>query len=422
MSDKKVKFLVRGGIIALATTSILLIGLHTLASIAALDWNSWAFFDWLVNYKAGFVRRGLVGALIHRYGYGHEVVWVNCLVFVLGASIVALLATLALRISNFHPKAALLYTISPAGFFWMALSNQYYYRKEMLFYLSLLTIAHLYLYWKQTENRKIAGMVLALIAISFLILPLVHEAFLFFCLLYFYLITASIVGFYAPGKTTRSILRLLVIANLVIFAMLSWFKGNAEQSSIIWASLSSSAQAVADRDGISGGISAIGWSIFKGFSLSVRAILSGMGTYYLFALAVIYLVVGYIFSALSGLALVQAYRNQRLNITFAAVCLSFLPLFALGWDWGRWIVGIYIVSSTMVISGVFVEVDSYIAIVDRIVSERVLTIFFFLMLFAICLLTKIPECCIDGPGDSFYKNRFVSSIVHNLKDASKQSQ
>jgi len=259
-----------------------------------------------------------------------------------------------------------------------------------------------------------------LIVISSLLLPFIHEAFLFFCLLYFFQLAKVVVGRYTSESVTRWVLRGFVTMNLLLFTALSVFKGTAEQSAIIWSSLSPAAQGVAVPDGLNGGISAIGWSVFKELALSLITILSGMGTYYLFALLMVYLIVGYLFATISGEESVGAYRDRRLNMTFAAVCLSFLPLFAMGGDWGRWVVGIFIVSSTMVVCELFVEADRSLATFNRVVSRRALGAFFFLALLAVSAMTRVPECCISGTGDAYYQNRFVSAFVESVKGASAQ--
>lgn len=421
MNSASSSLLVRGGIIALAMVSIILIGLHTLASIDALDWNNWAFFEWLINYQSGFIRRGLAGELIHRLGFGYEIYWINCLVFLLGSALVVLLAAVALRIGTTDVKAALLYALAPTGYFWMALSNQFYYRKEVLFYLAILGSALLYLTWRRNPRHSTAWGILGLIGVSSLILPFIHEAYPFFCLLYFFLLARAVVSHYLSEGATRWILRAFVAQNLLLFVALSWFKGSVEQSTLIWSSLSPAAQGLADPNGLHGGISAIGWSVFKEVALAVITLASGMGMYNLFALLMVYLIVGYLFAAVSGKAPAEAYRDRGFNTTFVAVVSSFLPLFAMGGDWGRWVVGIFIVSSTMVVGGLFVEIRRLPAFFERFTSPRALGTLFFLALFGLSLITRVPECCISGSGDSYYHNRFVSAIQKRLSGEVEQA-
>ena len=415
MNNRSVNSISRVFIIALAVVSIALITFHTVLSMGKLDWNNWAFFEWLINYQSGFVRRGLVGELIHELAYGNEIYWLNALVFLTGVSLVVLLAVFSLRIGRVDSRAAILYSVAPSGFFWMAMSNQFYYRKEALFYLVIVGSGLLYLAWRENKSRHAAMGILGLIAGSSLLLPFIHEAFVFFCLLYFSMLMNKVVGHYVSKPMTRWILGLFVVLNIGLFVMLSLYKGGVEQSQAIWASLSPAARAFAVPDGLYGGISAIGWSIGKELALSLITVLSGMGSYYLFALLIVYLIVGYLFAAISGQGLGKACRDRRFNGTFVVVFLSFLPLFAMGGDWGRWVVGIFIVSSTMMACGILVETEHMPSVLARLVSRPSLGFVLFVSLFTLSLVTRIPECCIGGPGDSYYHNRLVAQFVSSLR-------
>jgi hypothetical protein len=66
----------------LIATALYRIYLHTLASPAQLAWTPWAFSDLLIDYRAGFVRRGLLGTIIHHLsGSGSELPVTNRIVF-----------------------------------------------------------------------------------------------------------------------------------------------------------------------------------------------------------------------------------------------------------------------------------------------------------------------------------------------------
>ena len=76
---------------------------------------------------------------------------------------------------------------------------------------------------------------------------------------------------------------------------------------MIWQSLSQTATTVTKNNGVSGGISAIGWSFMKGISLPLSTLLGGLSTYYLFSLLLVYFIVGFIISENRCIALLDLY-------------------------------------------------------------------------------------------------------------------
>jgi len=77
-----------------------------------LRWNSWAFYEWLINYEGGFVRRGLVGTIIIKLFYGNEVFAVNILVFFIATSFFCLTHFFIYKYTNTY-RAVLIYILNP---------------------------------------------------------------------------------------------------------------------------------------------------------------------------------------------------------------------------------------------------------------------------------------------------------------------
>lgn len=174
----------------LATTVILAFAAYvcwknTLASPDDLYWNSWALSEWFISYEGGFVRRGLSGQFIRWLaGDGARAMpIINGLVFSTFVVLCGFLWCLLVLSRRVTPLMAIMLLLVPGGVYGMVMGNEFYFRKEMIFHICLAAAASLLLFSRRNEGSAFSRMfpVLAgvLIATSSLVLPLVHEAFLF---------------------------------------------------------------------------------------------------------------------------------------------------------------------------------------------------------------------------------------------------
>jgi hypothetical protein len=375
---------------------------NTLANPQILQWNRWAFYEWLINYEGGFVRRGLVGASIVRFFYGNEVVVLNLFVFILAISFFGLTNFFIFKkIRTLKPTV--IYIFSPVGFYWIAVGNEYYYRKEILFLLAIVLVCIFFDKARRSQSEIVRRSCYLTVIIADIVLPFVHEAFLFFNGLFFYLILLSLSE--KEPHVRRVIVSLHIALCLIIFVVLSFFKGDSSVSVAIWQSLSSAASTISGGNQPAGGILAIGWSLLDGFKPAAAALLSGLGSYYLYAVAAVYLSIGYVAAEQRGAAVLQFYKSKELVSTFGAVWLTFLPLFALGWDWGRWIFGIAYVSLFILM----LKIESpVVRCWDKLNVFRIGKIQPPLIVFSAVLLmdllTRVPECCFSASGASLLSN------------------
>ena len=388
---------------------------NTLQTPYSLNWNGWAYYEWLINYEGGFVRRGLVGSFINEFYYGKEVVAVNTLVFI-SAFLFTLLATLLVASNLMVPRSALLFVFCPVGLYWAAIGNEYYYRKEIFFYIVMLSVCLIFQRWQRCGNRYLAQLLVGLIFLSSIFLPLVHEAFIFYSLLLFALILFKI--YQSTSMSERKVVLLYSLFCSLLFAILSYFKGDVGVSQSIWLSLSDSARDLSGSLEPAGGISAIGWSLAKGLNLSVVALLSGLASYYLFPIFLIYLFIGYMVSETRELRLPEAYFSKELFLPYCLVIISFIPLFVLGWDWGRWVMGIWYVSLCIFLLRLDAQIIQFLS--NEVSSVKKLAgILAFPTLLFLGIVTRVPECCISGSGSSFLYNPALEPIKDFLRDSLK---
>ena len=399
--------------------SVIVIWSNTLHTPSSLKWNSWVFYEWIINYEGGFVRRGLIGSVINAFYYGEELSAVNTLVFFV-ALLFILLATMCVASNVKNARSALLFVFCPVGFYWMAIGNEYYYRKEIFFFIAILCACLIFQRWQIYRNHYLVLILTGFIFATSILLPLVHEAFLFYGWLPFSLMLLQI--HQENGTSGKRVVIAYTVVSLVIFAILSYYSGDANTSKAIWLSLSDSAKALTVTSGPAGGISAIGWSLTRGLSLSVIALQTGLASYYIFSIILIYLFVGYIVSENRSLDLKQIYLSKQLLLPFGVVVVSFLPLFVIGWDWGRWVMCIWYVSLFIFLLNLDKQIVEFFPNTVGLLRKMFVFVVFPILL-SLGLITRVPECCFSGSGTSFFSNPVLSNfnpVLSNLKEFLKQ--
>src|SRR5262245_2344358 len=120
--------------------SVLIIWNETLRWPHSLRWNVWAYSEWLISYADGFVRRGLVGELLLRFCSDSLVSAVNHWIFIVYATLIALFCLLIILRAEDNLARAAVAVLIPGGLVQMAFTNEFYYRKEAIFHVYLLTL------------------------------------------------------------------------------------------------------------------------------------------------------------------------------------------------------------------------------------------------------------------------------------------
>ncbi len=398
-------------LIGVSIFSSVLIWERTISDPAHLNWNSWAYYEWLVNYEGGFVRRGFVGSLISTFFYEHELSAINILVGSNAIIFIGLVTIFAL-INIKTLRSTLLFSFCPAGLYWMAVGNEYFYRKEVFFYIAIFCCGLGYQYWKETKNKFVPPALTLFIFIASISLPLIHESFIFFCGLFFSLLLFSL---YDHNTVAQRRIVVSYVALLIgTFLLMTTHKGDGNASSIIWQSLSDSAKSISESRDPSGGIVAIGWTLLEGLRLSAIAVLSGVASYYLFAIALVYLVLGFLIAEIRSVSAKIFYLSRDFIAPFILVTITFLPLFIAGWDWGRWVMGIWYVALCIFILELDKPLRTLFIYLWQPYIKKIVPSFFFLLL-CVVVLTRIPECCFSGSGDSLLSNPTAVSIRAKIK-------
>jgi hypothetical protein len=382
--------------------SVALVYSYTMQEPASLKWNGWSFYEWLINFEGGFVRRGLSGHIIRQMAPASEVEIVNLVVFV--QFVLFVLVSIAFAsVFIVGLRSTAFFVLCPLGFLGMALGNHYFYRKEIVFYIGIFLAVLLMALLQRRDSKLVRGAIFAVIGSWTAIGPFIHEAFIFYCVPIFALMLAKLVG----DRFRSVVIGSYIVLSALLFGFLAAFAGNESVANQIWFSLSDNARSLSPSASPIGGISAIGWSTRYAVTLTVVALLSGMATYYLMSLAIVYLVVGLVVSEQRELSMAIVVTSPQFIFGFALILISFLPLFVVAWDWGRVIGGVYVVSLAFfglrLDDGVVAKATPWLSMAARPALLTVAALVFL-------LLTKVPECCIraiDG-------NRDLWSVLSNF--------
>ncbi|HEY1998026.1 hypothetical protein [Paraburkholderia sp.] len=423
-------------IFVLVGASISLVWAVTMSNPAHLNWSTWAYSDWLINYDTGFIRRGMSGWLIQsmRGGEG-DVSAVNLLVFANYASLSVLLMWTWLRSRARNPAAIALAILVPGGLFQMAIGNAFFFRKEIVFHIALGIDCILYSAIARTtvmaEARKLraAWVLVLLFAAQSVLMPLLHEAYAFISFPAAWLIARRVAAMFPQQRALGRIVKATVLVQIVMFVVCAMFKGNPEIANQMWHTL-----APADRSLISpdspavptGGISAIGWSTSFNLAGVLHMFLAGQFWIWGFAGAgiagVLVLVTlwngrGY------GLADSEMLRRHMAQLGF--LFLASTPMYLLGVDWGRWLSSVTIsyLLLLFVDGGASVSPPGVLQLVPQRLRRRVSGAFdftaqdvaqsvsistgrhrkaLFLLALFFCLTFRAPECCMTL-GSPFYR-------------------
>ena len=371
-----------------------------------LAWPPYPFSDWLINYAGGFIRRGLFGHLLQANAHGNPSLnLVNHVVFANFAALCALLLLVVLLSRAVTPVLGVLLVLVPGGVYGMMMGSEFFFRKEVLFEVHLAAVACLFLIARRVRSPALSA-ALDLVSATLLlagsvVLPLVHEGFLFVSA-----IPASLMLFWMSSRWIPRRALAVSVAYLCLvflyFCLLAVFKGNDSVAQAIWDSLHP-----ADSALIGGGakprdaVEALGISLWGALRFARSIITAGYGWYWGFII---------IASAVYFAGLCQAVRGDAravmgwVGTVYAACLAASLPLYPLGLDWGRWISATNVTVAILVCAGEFKQpLPRMIALprwAGRIPSNRWrLVTLIVLLLFGASF--KVPECCIGGTGRPF---------------------
>lgn len=329
-----------------------------------IDINPWSFTELLINYEGGFVRRGFIGNIIFQldsdgilFDTLYFVVFINFVIFIS-------LILLNLRTSSLNYFQKLLFHISIFAPFNITLFGYFYSRKEMFlinFYLLSLLI--------YKTNRK--NLFLYSSFLFGVLALLIHEGVALFILLPFYIFLLK------KKNIKQRTINLFNFSMFALFMILVLYKGNTQIVSQIWSSLSSE-DIVLINNLNPNAITALDWGVLEALKNTYIVVFSGSIIYW----SVFFVMTVYTISIVLNERITEIYIILKNTILNYKEFLLIVPLFFLGFDFGRWIFTIfYLTFFTMIIFK------------ENTINNLKLTynLAFYVV---ISFLTAMPPCCI----------------------------
>jgi hypothetical protein len=290
------------------------------AVIGYLDFNNWTIGDWLINYQAGFVRRGFLGELVFRLslfsGINAGLVAVAFQLFFYGVFLLFSFLILKGRKVLFP---FILLVFSPFIFMFQVCDTQGGYRKEIIYFalLSLLVWASLNL-----KQKSFTSVFLGIMAV-FPMAVLSHEMLFFF-------LPYILAAYFQREKQVS--LNAIVIFSLASLSLLGFFfcvlnTGTPDQVLGIQASLASAKYPLEG-----GAIAALAGTARRALRHVGVMIARHHYLFYLLPLLLSFLAFIPVFR-LKG----KAHTSRLASGLVLASVLGSLSLFAVAVDWGRFI-------------------------------------------------------------------------------------
>ncbi len=341
-----------------------------------IDINPWAFTELLINYEGGFVRRGFVGNLIYQidsdgilFDTLYDIVFINFFIF-------AVLIVINLEKSNLTSLQKLLFHISIFAPFNITLFGNYTARKEIFiinFYLLVLLIF-------RTKNKKI----FLFFSFFFSILSiLIHEGITFF--IYF----PFLVYLMKKKNVSKKYITAINFMMISIFTVIILNKGNNQIVDQIWSSLSSE-DIVLINNLNPNAITAIGWGVIDTLKTTYVLVFSGSLIYWTVFFAMLIYTISIVFND----HIAETYASMKNTLISNKQFILIIPLFIVGFDWGRWIFTIfYLLLFTLLL--------------DYKKNVNSLKLTYNLIFFTvISFLTEMPPCCIAMEGTAVSSNYY----------------
>jgi|GEM_PF-1030867 len=306
--------------------------------------HEWKTADWLINYSDGMVRRGLIGHLIWLLsGWGIPILW---LTYAVQLGIQVTLYGLILRLYNRIPRHWIwLFLLYSPGFLMFSLYQPLGgYRKEIMV-LALFA----YLCWQYTQHR-LTPLKLAVITLLYAMAGLSHELTVFTYPFFVFILYRGVTHRRITAKVGLVTALGLMIVSLVVLGVSFQTRYPPHGASVICQSLIQRGvdvtikghgsicgdwaikKGVLNRDDVTGG--AI--ESLEANPADARAMVISM----FFGSSHPLLVIGrpLFLYALTLLPLCFTTFWQRTRVLFLlGGVVSFLPLFILATDWGRWV-------------------------------------------------------------------------------------
>jgi hypothetical protein len=420
--------------------SVILSGFWMLGDYEVKRFNVWPISEWLINYQAGFVRRGLFGELLHQLNTSTSIIpLLNQLVLGFYYCYVAIFIGVYIRSRRRSTLVLVLALLIPGGIFHMAMGAIFYTRKEILFliHFGLLCLLYFNIRDGKKENKLLWIWLFGLLAIvGGSLLTLIHEPYLMMAYPITLLLLAITYFENKPSLQMGWFVSIYAVLIPIIFVICSLNHGNPQMSQTIWDSFTLSDRltlapfAPYTASLATGGL---GWTLTQHLSTIYGVFITGTWVYWVFFLLANAWVLTWLALHLQNPEQ-RSKQIQTKNNTIGIVVNDYvmivmfsyfisLSMLLLASDYGRWIACAtnltILFSFTISGSSIFRQrrfysnqllVNSYKAI--EILNKKTYSLVF---LIGYELIFQMPECCVQTPDIFLRFDKFLILFIEIIK-------
>lgn len=345
--------------------------------------NDWKTADWLINYSAGPLRRGLTGTILLAVSdLGLPLLW---LTYVFQVSIYAVVFIVVLKLYRQTERGLfwLLILYSPAFLLFSFYDLQGGFRKEIIIFSIFAYFCLLY------THKTINQTKLVFVCLVYVLAGLSHELTVFTLPFFIYLLFMSAKQGLIKERVAIIYSGIFAVASVAILLFATLHKGDAAISEAICQSL---INRKLNPEICLGAISWLSEDSRKATSKVLEQIsYMSLFTPVLFGVAIL------------PLFFTTWWKKQTYVLLVISTAL-FLPLFIAAIDWGRWV---YVLTFMLFCLAL---------------AERVTVKFPFKNIFVIAGVIyvttwSIPHCCVGGVGKGFFGTveRYTYKIIEKMK-------
>ena len=293
-----------------------------------LEYSAWQYSDWLINYQGGFVRRGLIGEILFKL-HNFFSIRLDFLVLLLVIFLYVLLALLIIKSLKYlkNSKLDTLIFLSPGFFIYPIMNSGLSGRKEILLYV----IIGLFVFFEEKIKSKY---LLGIIIFSIFFTSLTHSGLLFYIpyLIFIFLL----VKIERDKKLKYTELFIILLSMLSVLLLITFNQGSKLQVIEICSSIKSF---VLDDCPNEGQFFWLAVPVKDHIGFKSLTDLSDFRTLlvYFISLILVFIFIG--IKLFYSKFKTNSFFINKLNPFIILPLLFFftIPIYFLGWDWGRYI-------------------------------------------------------------------------------------
>jgi len=371
---------------------------------SGLQFPTWGYSTFLVNYEGGFVRRGFSGQLLMEIYKITSITPYTILFYFFLFLFIFLISFWYQIIKNFEIKQRVFLLLNPAFVAMPLQQDTSLLVKEWIIGAILLVNTLLAI---KTAQGKISAEFFDLY-FKFIVIPLtfvlnlVHEEQFYLLPLYIflYLTAMNIKSPYTPMRILNHLtLSLFTLTQFISLVCVIYFHGNKLQANEIFYSLPQDFQA---KKYI---IDSVGWSLKDSVGLTLN-LWTSPATLFTFLIC---LVIGPI-----AVYLILNRFNKKFIVRDLLIVSPVFSLFIVGWDWGRWIILLTFAFISLSLFNSRLNSPS-LQILDRSKKIRISLVASLFAILFFMISVRVPNCCVQP----WYGFTTFDQIVQNVTELKK---